>query len=502
MDKYDFRHLFILDLANNHQGDVRHGLKIIESLGNVVKETDVHAAIKFQFRHLETFIHPNHLLGSKAKHIPRFLETRLGKNEYIEMLSLVREMNMTTMCTPFDEKSVNLIADLDIELIKVASCSVSDIPLLLEIAQTGKPVVISTGGASSSEIDKAVQVFLDKNICIAIEHCVAIYPTPSKSLQLNQIDYLTDRYSNVPIGWSTHEHPDDLATVQMAIAKGAQLYERHVGLATDKYKLNAYSSTPDQIASWIYSAQDAIGRCGPQNRAPSSTVEQQSLHTLRRGVFASRDIAKGEIVTRDDVFFAIPIPKGGLSITEWNEGGIAKHRISKAEPIPLDLSIHETFSADRFLTEILGQMRSMLNEGKIKINQLSTIELSHHYGLNRFREFGAIIIDVVNRSYCKKLIIQLPRQKHPYHYHRQKEETFQVLYGDFVVEKDGTPTHLTAGDLFLVEPGCWHKFSTMGGVIFEEISTTHYDDDSYYEDPMIARQPRAKRKTLLSQSLL
>jgi N-acetylneuraminate synthase len=502
MDTYDFRNLFILDLANNHQGDMGHGLQIIKSLGRVAKKADANVAIKFQFRHLETFIHPNHLQGSTAKHIPRFLETRLGNNEYIELLSLVREMNMTTMCTPFDEKSVDLITDLGIELIKVASCSVSDIPLLLEIAQTGKPVVISTGGASSSEIDKAVQVFLDKNICIAIEHCVAIYPTPPKSLQLNQIDYLIDRYPNVPIGWSTHEDPDDLATVQMAIAKGAQLFERHVGLATDKYNLNAYSSSPDQIASWIYSAQDAIDRCGSQNRAPSSIVEQESLNTLRRGVFANREIEKGEIVTSNDVFFAIPIPEGGLSITEWSEGGIAQQRISKAEPIPLDLPIHKTFSTDKLLSDILRQMRSMLNEGKIQISQSSTIELSHHYGLDRFREFGAIIVDVVNRSYCKKLIIQLPRQKHPYHYHKQKEETFQVLYGDFVVEKDGTPTHLTAGDLFLVEPGCWHKFSTMHGVIFEEISTTHYNDDSYYQDPVIARQPRTKRKTILSQSLL
>ncbi len=123
--------------------------------------------------------------------------------------------------------------------------------------------------------------------------------------------------------------------------------------------------------------------------------------------------------------------------------------------------------------------------------------MSHHYGLQRFREFGAVIIQVINREYCKKLIIQLPRQKHPYHHHKKKEETFQVLSGTLKVEKNGNSTFLTPGDIYLIEPGHWHKFSTFQGVIFEEISTTHFDDDSYYEDPTINMIPRQDRKTII-----
>jgi N-acetylneuraminate synthase len=96
------------------------------------------------------------------------------------------------------------------------------------------------------------------------------------------------------------------------------------------------------------------------------------------------------------------------------------------------------------------------------------------------------------------LLIQLPRQKHPYHRHERKEETFQVLFGELEVEKNGQPIKLCAGDTFLVEPGAWHKFSTLDGVIFEEISTTHFNDDSFYEDPLIAAMARSDRKTLVT----
>src|SRR5262249_44053812 len=86
-------------------------------------------------------------------------------------------------------------------------------------------------------------------------------------------------------------------------------------------------------------------------------------------------------------------------------------------------------------------------------------------------------------------------QKHPYHFHKQKEETFQLLDGDLEIVKDGMKTAMAPGDTFLVEPAAWHKFHTLGGAIIEEISTTHHNNDSFYEDPVIAGMPREQRKT-------
>ena len=117
------------------------------------------------------------------------------------------------------------------------------------------------------------------------------------------------------------------------------------------------------------------------------------------------------------------------------------------------------------------------------------------YGLRRFREYGAVIITCINREYAKKLVVQLPRQKHPYHFHKQKEETFQLIAGALEIVKDGEPHSMKPGDTLLVAPNEWHKFHTLDGCIVEEVSTTHHNSDSFYEDPAIARLDRAQRKT-------
>ena len=144
------------------------------------------------------------------------------------------------------------------------------------------------------------------------------------------------------------------------------------------------------------------------------------------------------------------------------------------------------------------RLKGCSTKARIQIGKDSSIELSHHYGLERFREFGAVIINCINRDYCKKLVIQLPRQKHPYHFHKNKEETFQLLYGDLEVERDGQRIKPEAGDTILVKPGEWHKFHTLDGAIFEEVSTTHFNDDSFYEDDRIARLARQERKTVIA----
>ena len=91
MSSFDFANLFILDLANNHQGDLAHGTRIISEASRVVREANVRAAVKFQFRDLDSFIHPDHQTGSSAPHIPRFLGTRLSTNDYKRLFQVVKE---------------------------------------------------------------------------------------------------------------------------------------------------------------------------------------------------------------------------------------------------------------------------------------------------------------------------------------------------------------------------------------------------------------------------
>lgn len=496
MNEFQFGGLMVLDIANNHLGDVKHGQKIISELGKVCKSTGIRGAIKFQFRNIDTFIHPDYKDKKDVKHLPWFISTYLDKSGYKKLIKEIKKQNMVSISTPFDEESVDQILDLDIEVIKIASCCVTDRPLLKKIAKAGKPVIASTAGAKISEIDDLVQLLESNKITFALHHCVAIYPTPNDQLNLNQITLLKKRYNNITIGWSTHESPDDYEIIKMAYAMGARLFERHVGLKKKGSPLNAYSSQPFQVKNWFNAYKDAVVSCGPEHRPPAPIQETESLLSLMRGVYAKKSIKKGQVIKRNDVFFAMPLQDGSLKSGQWRSK-IISNKNYKANEFIEDILADFKRSKDQIIHDIMLQVKGILNDGRISIGKKSQIEISHHYGLNRFREFGAVIIDVVNRSYCKKLIIQLPRQKHPYHYHKRKEETFQVLYGDLEVETNGVATNLGVGDLFLVKPNTWHKFHTLHGVIFEEISTKHYNDDSFYEDSKISRLKRETRKTII-----
>ena len=496
MHDFDFNGLFTYDLANNHQGDLEHGLNIVKALGEVTQKAGIRGALKFQFRHLESFIHPDYKEKKDIKHIPRFMETGLSRDQHKVLTEAVIDNGMHTMCTPFDEESVDLILELGIEIIKVASCSAADRPLLERIAEVNKPVVVSTAGLSMDKIDRLVSFFESRHVHFALMHCVALYPTPNDKLKLNQIQVLKERFPNTPIGFSTHEDPDNYIPIQIAYAKGARIFERHVGMETKKHKLNKYSSKPEQVAKWIEAYQQAVASCGGEHRGPATPDEIASLRSLMRGVFAKKPLKKGEKLTRSKVFFAMPLHEGQLVSGDWFNGVAADKKYTANEPINEQVA-NSKLPPEEIIYRIMLQVKGMLNKARILIGKDSSIELSHHYGLERFREFGAIIIDVINRKYCKKLIIQLPRQKHPYHFHGKKEETFQLLYGDLEVELDGKRIRPQVGDTILVKPEEWHKFHTLHGAIFEEISTTHYNDDSFYEDERIARLPREARKTVI-----
>ena len=153
---FDFQNLFVLDLANNHQGDVAHGRNVIKRHAEVVHKHGVRAAFKFQFRQLDTFVHPSHREGSDNKHVPRFLSTRLRNDQFGELLEEVRDAGFLAMCTPFDEESVDVILELGFDVIKVASCSATDWPLLENIAEANMPVIFSTGWRVISQIDDLV----------------------------------------------------------------------------------------------------------------------------------------------------------------------------------------------------------------------------------------------------------------------------------------------------------------------------------------------------------
>ena len=494
--EFDFRDLFVLDMANNHQGSVEHGKKIVQAMSEVCNKHGVRAAVKFQFRQLDTFIHPDHHEGSDLQYIQRFQSTRMERANFETLLDEIWSRGQLAACTPFDEESVGIIDEMGFDILKVASCSAKDWPLLETIANSGKPVICSTGGLVIEDIDNVVSFFQHRAVNFALMHCISIYPTPDEKLALYQIRAMRERYPGVVIGWSTHESPDDTVPVVLGLALGAAMFERHVGVATDEIQLNAYSSTPEQLNEWLVAHARAKVMLGPVKRPPVSAAEQAAIDSLRRGAYAKRAIRKGTEITRDQVFFAMPYNEGQLESGLWKQGIKASEDIPANAVLALDQIVIPRDDDVQVIKSAVHEVKAMLNEARIHLGPDFTVEYSHHYGIPNFRSVGAVLIECINREYCKKLVIQLPHQRHPAHYHARKEETFQVIYGVLYSDIDGHVRQLQPGDTVLVQPGVWHSFWTGDtGVIFEEVSTTHYNDDSFYEDKQINKLKRSERKT-------
>jgi sialic acid synthase SpsE/quercetin dioxygenase-like cupin family protein len=496
-DNFDFKDLFVFDLANNHQGSVEHGLNVVRGVSAVANDHNVRGTIKFQFRQLDSFIHKDYRDATDHKHISRFLSTELKRDQFDVLLKEVQAQGLLSMCTPFDEESVAVILEMGFDILKIASCSAKDWPLLESAADSGLPIVFSTGGLSMNEIDNLISFFEHRGVDFAIMHCVSVYPSPDELLQLNQITQLRERHPGRIIGWSTHEDPNDTVPIALAVAKGAQMFERHVGVETDEIKLNAYSSTPEQLTPWLASFHKARMICGADTRPPVPAEEKESMDSLRRGVYAKSAIKEGATIERDQIYFGIPYQEGQMDSGQWQQGIVAGTPVNVDGPLfSAEIQIPEHRDVT-ILKQSIHETKALLNQARIALNSEFTTEYSHHYGISRFREIGAVIINCINREYCKKLVVQLPGQSHPSHFHAKKEETFQILYGTTIAEVDGHTHVLKPGETILIQPGVWHSFRSDTGAIFEEVSTTHYNDDSFYKDKAINRLERSERKTMV-----
>jgi len=493
-----FQDLFIFEMANSHQGSVEHGISIIKAMGKIARKYNIKAAVKLQYRELNTFVHPDFKNREDVKHIPRFMSTRLNYDQFNELVNAVRQEGMITMSTPFDETGVDWCMDQGMDIIKIASCSAMDWPLLTKAAATKKPLIISTGGRTLSDIDKLYNFFSHKNCEFAFLHCVAEYPAPFGSLQLDFIDRMTRRYRDVTIGYSGHEEPEDNTVGMLAIAKGAKILERHVGLPTETITLNAYSMNPAQADKWVEAALRAKTMCQTKKAGDKyvSQEEIDSLRSLMRGVYAKHSIKTGEVMGEKDIFYAMPCQENQLTSGEFKDGMIASRNYKENEM----LIEKPKLTGVGVVRNAVHDGKGMLYEAGIALGNDFEVELSHHYGMQHFRQHGAIIINIINREYCKKLIIVLPGQQHPEHAHQIKEETFQVLYGDLEIQIEGQPEQtLHPGDIQTVLRGEYHSFSSINGAIFEEVSTQHMKSDSYYRDPKISALDPIERKTFLKK---
>ena len=338
-----FDELFVLEMANNHWGNVDRGLKIISDFSKIVRFNNVKATIKLQIRDVDSFIHKDFRDRSDIRYIKKTLDTQLSRDQLATLVTAIRKSGCITSATPFDEKSVDLCVELGVQILKIASSDLNDWFLLERIAKTRKPVIASTGGSSLKDMDDLVTFFENRNIPFAINHCVSIYPAENHELEMNQIDFLRSRYPHHTIGYSTHEYSDWETSMLIAYAKGARTFERHIDIKMNDVPVSPYCTLPEQADTWFkafHKAKLFCGSSGLSKRVPPEK-EVKYLDNLVRGVYAKRDLEEGYVLNHDniddDVYLAVPLLKGQISCRELMSGEVLLKSCAKDQPFMIDM---------------------------------------------------------------------------------------------------------------------------------------------------------------------
>ena len=341
-DKELFENFFVLELANNHWGRLDRGIKIIREHGAIVRYNNVKAAIKLQFRDVDEFIHPEFKGNTDHRYIKKTEDTKLTRDEFARMVEEIRNVSCIPMATPFDEKSVDLCIEFDMPIIKIASSDMNDWMLIEKIASTRRPTIVSTGGASEKDLDDLVHFYEKRDIPLAINHCVSLYPSEDGELELDQIDYLKSRYPTHVIGLSTHEYHDWHSSMMISYGKGARTWERHIDIDYETVPVSSYCSKPEQCDTWFKAFHKAAEMCGGRSHSKRhiSKKETEYLDALVRGAYARKDLEPGYIFTKEsferDFYLAIPLRKGQLSCREVMNGECLAEGIKENEPLKIN----------------------------------------------------------------------------------------------------------------------------------------------------------------------
>ena len=236
--------------------------------------------------------------------------------------------------TPFDPTAVDFLEEMGVELYKIASFELVDIPLIEYVASKGKPVLLSTGMASLAEIDEAVQaVRRQGNRQLVLLRCASAYPAISDEMNLRTMENMRDTFQ-VPVGLSDHSMGSVAAVA--AIALGARVIEKHICLDREIENPDApFSMTPQEFGQMVQDVRQAERALGQVSYG--CTRQEEANVIFRKSVFAVQDIPKGGLLTEENV--RVIRPGYGLSPRYFREvlGQAALQEIKKGTPIQFDL---------------------------------------------------------------------------------------------------------------------------------------------------------------------
>ncbi len=292
---------FVAEISANHNGSLLHAKKLIKIAkkygADAVKlQTYTPETITIKSNKLDFKIRGGLWSGKTLWDLYEKAQTPFEWHE--ELFHYAKKLKIICFSTPFDESAVDLLESLNCPFYKVASFEMNHIPLIKKIAQTKKPIIISTGMANLKEIDLAYKT-AKKNGAkeIILLYCVSNYPSKISDFNFNNINILKESY-NCKVGFS--DHSTDNKVVAAAIAAGAEVIEKHIALEGQKKGFDlAFSLKGKEIKDYAQVIKDTSLMMGKKYFFRNAS-ENQSLQ-FRRSIYAVSDIKKGEKFSKKNI---------------------------------------------------------------------------------------------------------------------------------------------------------------------------------------------------------
>jgi sialic acid synthase len=300
----------IAEIGHNHQGDINK----CKDLFRTAKDCGAHA-VKLQKRDNRTLF-TRSMYDSSYNSENAFGKTygehrealEFGRDEYKELQKFCKEIGVTFFSTAFDFNSADFLAELDVPAFKLASGDIINTPLLKHVAKIGKPMVISTGGATPEDVQRAYDAIMPINHELCIMQCTAGYPPAFEELNLRVIETYRRSFPNTVIGFSSHDN--GIAMALIAYMLGSRMVEKHFTLNRAwKGSDQAFSLERGGMRRMVRDLQrarislgDGIKRVYPSEMKP--------LEKMAKKIVAARDLPAGHVLTRDDL--ALKSPNDGL----------------------------------------------------------------------------------------------------------------------------------------------------------------------------------------------
>lgn len=327
----------IAEMSANHNRQFDRAVKIVE----VAKESGADA-VKLQTYTPGTMTIDAHNEYFRIKGTP--WDGRILYDLYAEAFTpwdwqpklkeIANQLGMDLFSTPFDSTAVDFLEAMDVPVHKVASFENVDIPLLRRIAETGKPVIMSTGMATLAEIDEAVRTLREAgNRELSLLKCVSAYPAPPEGMNLRTIAHLSETF-DVPAGLSDHSLAD--AVPVAAVALGACIIEKHLTLSRDvPGPDSAFSLEPSEFKRMVEAVRTVEQAVGDVKYDPGEN--EAGMRAYRRSLFVVRDVRAGEAFTTKNV--RCIRPAYGMHSRHLNEviGKRAGRDVPKGTPLAWNL---------------------------------------------------------------------------------------------------------------------------------------------------------------------